>query len=516
MYLWIDNLSAYVIPVRDLPPPMTVHEAVTRLRGFKSANVGAAAPVAAVEDATSSDAPADPASAVTAIKPTVWQELVALFRLETLRAPNPEHLFGRDATLILLGAALLALWIGLDRIDYGVGAEFMLFGLSAVGTATCALLLLAWLLSRFSLPRLPLRRTLLLALASCPFVVVGAWAGPHISRALLYLFAFILAGATALMVHAGLRAMTGRRQPRAIGAAGVACLLLIYGWAWLNPGGAGFWYMPDDEYDTSTESLAALEQVKFEQAPRIYTTVANMPAGDAAQAAMYFVGFAGFGEQRVFAEEIGTAASVVAEKYGTGDRELRLINDRRDEQTWPLASVSALRYGLVSLGERMNRENDVLFLSLSSHGGEDATLSVMNSSMDYWLDLDAPSLRAMLDESGIRWRVIVISACHAGSFIESLANEQTIVLTAAAKENTSFGCSDDRDLTYFGEAFYRDALPKAASLRDAFEQARVAIAEREKTEGVAVSDPQAHFGAALETKLAQMAAAKPPAPPQGR
>jgi len=197
---------------------------------------------------------------------------------------------------------------------------------------------------------------------------------------------------------------------------------------------------------------------------------------------------------------------VVGEKYSLGGRELRLINDQRDESTWPVASGSALRHALLGLGQRMNRDNDVLFLALSSHGSEDASLSVMNESMSLWRDLNATELRDMLQESGIRWRVIVISACHAGSFIESLADENTIVLTAAAKENTSFGCSDDRNLTYFGEAFYRDALPKAASLREAFDQARVAIAAREAAEDVDVSDPQAHFGAALEAKLARMPA----------
>ena len=43
-----------------------------------------------------------------------------------------------------------------------------------------------------------------------------------------------------------------------------------------------------------------------------------------------------------------------------------------------------------------------------------------------------------------------------------------MLITAAAADKTSFGCSDDRDLTYFGEAFYRDALPKAKNLQEAF------------------------------------------------
>ena len=66
----------------------------------------------------------------------------------------------------------------------------------------------------------------------------------------------------------------------------------------------------------------------------------------------------------------------------------------------------------------------------------------------------------MLRESGIRWRVIVVSACYAGSFIEPLRDENTDHPDRGGRDRTSFGCSDDNDLTYFGEAFYRDALPK--------------------------------------------------------
>ena len=83
-----------------------------------------------------------------------------------------------------------------------------------------------------------------------------------------------------------------------------------------------------------------------------------------------------------------------------------------------------------------------------------------------------------------------------------------MLITAAAADRTSFGCSDDRDLTYFGEAFYRDALPAARSLRDAFDAANAAITARERREHVTPSNPQANFGKAMEEKLASMHAAQ--------
>ena len=75
-------------------------------------------------------------------------------------------------------------------------------------------------------------------------------------------------------------------------------------------------------------------------------------------------------------------------------------------------------------------------------------------------------------------------------------------IAAAAADRTSFGCSNDRDLTYFGEAFYRDALPGARTLRDAFETAKQSIAARERDEHITPSNPQAYFGAEIQAKLA--------------
>jgi hypothetical protein len=202
------------------------------------------------------------------------------------------------------------------------------------------------------------------------------------------------------------------------------------------------------------------------------------------------------------------ASRVLGERYEIGSRSVSLINDERDLERAPLATLSGLKYALQGLGSRMNRDQDVLFLSISSHGADDPSIVVSNSQLPLE-DLTDEDLADALHESGIKWRVIVISACYAGGFIEALRDPQTIVIAASAADRTSFGCSNDRDLTYFGEAFYRDALPGARSLRDAFEAARAAIAKRERLEHITASNPQAYFGAKMEAKLAAMNGTQP-------
>lgn len=228
--------------------------------------------------------------------------------------------------------------------------------------------------------------------------------------------------------------------------------------------------------------------------------IAQFPAETGSEAQVYFLGFAGYGEERVFAEEIKLAAKNVGEKYGATQHSVLLLNDRRDLTTYPLASESSLRYALNALSRVMNRDEDVLFLALSSHGSRGATIEVSNEGMEP-RTLGAVTLADLLAESGIRWKVIVVSACFSGAFVGPLADDHTIVISAASKYRTSFGCSDQRDLTYFGEAFYRDSLPGSTQLRAAFEAAKLEIRRREKEEGVRASQPQGYFGPLMEEKL---------------
>jgi len=229
--------------------------------------------------------------------------------------------------------------------------------------------------------------------------------------------------------------------------------------------------------------------------------VASIAAHSAPGAQVYFLGFAGYGDERVFAEEIDFAADRVAARYHTGQRSLRLVNDHRDAEKYPFATVASLEYALDALGRVMD-EDDVLFIALSSHGSDDGTLAISNPGIRSG-HLSARQLADALEHAGIRWRIIVISACYSGSFIDALANERTIVLTAAARDRPSFGCSDDRHLTYFGESFYRDALPASRSLREAFEATSAEITRRESKEKRQPSLPQAFFGALAEEWLSQ-------------
>ena len=262
-----------------------------------------------------------------------------------------------------------------------------------------------------------------------------------------------------------------------------------------------------------TASLVHAQEAGQVQRDLIDAQVARLALDADPHGRVFFVGFAGDGRERVFAEEIHFAAQRIGEKYGSSGRSVLLLNDQRDLTTWPFASVSSLKYALQAIARVMNRDEDVLVLSLSSHGSRSADLVVANKNMS-GVDLDARTVARLLDEAGIQWRVVIVSACFSGSFVKPLANDHTIVLTAAAKDRSSFGCSNSRDLTYFGEAFYRDALPHSTSLKAAFETARKEIRKRERDERITHSKPQSYFGPLMDEKLRAIEQARAPADPR--
>src|SRR5204863_9056282 len=148
----------------------------------------------------------------------------------------------------------------------------------------------------------------------------------------------------------------------------------------------------------------------------------------------------------------------------------------------------------------MDTRKDTLFLFLTSHGDKgELTIDLPGF---HFQQLTPGQLKTMLDDSGIRRRVIVISACHSGSFIRALANPTTLVITAARADRSSFGCEDRRRWTYFGDAYFNHALRETRTFRDAFARARRLIALWELRDRLLPSLPQIAGGEALGRALA--------------
>ena len=215
---------------------------------------------------------------------------------------------------------------------------------------------------------------------------------------------------------------------------------------------------------------------------------------------LYFAGFASFAAEDVFRKEIDVIGPLMRERFDTAGRSVLLVNNASTVLTLPLATATNLARTLRGIGERIDRDEDVLVMYLTSHGSAKHELAV-----EFWplkLDIITPaSLKRMLDDAGIKWRVLIISACYSGGYIEPLKNDDTLVMTASDATHTSFGCGSDSDFTYFGKALFDEELRRTHSFTEAFARARVSIGEREKRMGHQLSNPQIAIGSAIAEKL---------------
>jgi len=245
------------------------------------------------------------------------------------------------------------------------------------------------------------------------------------------------------------------------------------------------------------------EQVFYNQPKILERELAGVKAGRRGVVDIYFVGVGGYAYQDVFMKEIDAVSRLFRQRFGTEGKSISLINNRKTLGDAPLASVTSLRASLQRVAEVMDNDEDLVFLFMTSHGSQ-----THRFSLDLWplrfLELDPVQLRALLDESGIKYRVIVISACYSGGFIDPLRDENTLVISASAPDKNSFGCSNEAEWTYFGKAYFDESLRKTVSFVDAFEDAKSVIAEREKEAGHVPSDPQMALGESIKPKLLQL------------
>lgn len=226
-----------------------------------------------------------------------------------------------------------------------------------------------------------------------------------------------------------------------------------------------------------------LEAALYSQRKLLDEALAAIAPDDPGKIDMYVLTVAGDGSQEVFRREVEYVRKQFAERFGTGSRSVSLVNSRSTFTTVPMATVTSIGEAVKAIAGRMDKEKDILFLYLTSHGSPDVGFYLNQEHMDL-RGLSARDLAGILKESGIRWKVVVVSACYSGGFLSPLRDDTTLIITAARADRRSFGCADENDFTYFGEAYFRDALPQSTSFAEAFEKAKAIVEKREATHQV--------------------------------
>lgn len=256
-----------------------------------------------------------------------------------------------------------------------------------------------------------------------------------------------------------------------------------------------------EDKGAAARATASVETALYNQHALLEKAVGALQPADPKKVELFLVAVGGDGEQEVFRREVDYVQNQFDRDYGTRGHSLVLVNSRTTIERSPLATRVSIRDALRAVAARMDKDQDILFLFLTSHGSGDHQLSLQQERMDF-SDLPAKELAAMLQDIGVRHKVVVVSACYAGGFIPHLKNDHTMVITAARHDRTSFGCADENDFTHFGRAFFQEALPQSHSFSAAFGKAADLVAEWEKTEKVdKQSLPQMHSARPIEEQL---------------
>ncbi len=218
---------------------------------------------------------------------------------------------------------------------------------------------------------------------------------------------------------------------------------------------------------------------------------------------LYFVGFAGYGDQDVFRKEVEHVRELFDREFGTRGHSLVLVNSAGTLERYPLATLQNLQLVLAALARKLDPKEDVLFLFMTSHGGRRSGFALQLNGRGLG-DIAPRQLAGALAAAGIQNRVVVISSCFSGQFVAPLANDDSLVITAAAANRPSFGCSTGAEWTYFGKAYFVDALPKQRKFIAAFYEAQKLVAAREIWEQVPPSQPQISIGGRIKRVLQEL------------
>jgi hypothetical protein len=205
----------------------------------------------------------------------------------------------------------------------------------------------------------------------------------------------------------------------------------------------------------------------------------------------------------VFGREARVAGDVLSARYGARGRTIVLAGSNGSApSTLPRGTPERLSLVLARIAELMNRDEDVVVIYTTSHG---TPFGIIYHDADNGYGAISPNrMRDLFERTGIRNRLLILSACFSGIFVPRLQSDTTAIVTAASARRSSFGCVADNDWTFFGDAMINHALRKPQPLRAAFTEASNLITSWEAQFPVQPSEPQVNIGPGAERWLAAL------------
>ncbi len=179
----------------------------------------------------------------------------------------------------------------------------------------------------------------------------------------------------------------------------------------------------------------------------------------------------GLDSDPVFGRESAEAARVLSRRYDAAGRTVTLAaGGGAGQAAMANGSPANLAVALGALSAIMDRQEDVLILFATTHGAPKLGLVFKDGETGYGL-IAPRRLGDMIAGFGFRRKMILISACFSGAFVPDLADDSSIVVTAASAVTPSFGCAPSSDWTIYGDALNNNALRTPVPIDTAVGQA---------------------------------------------
>jgi len=400
----------------------------------------------------------------------------------------------------------LAFWAGggavREGLPAGIDREALTVALAQVPVMLFACVLAAQVFERASLA---LAFAVMFTAADPLFEVVGIALRLGVDAGPLAgwepVASWLLIGWTFAVMLRGQRLLTGWRMRQSL-ASGAVFALLLGAFVFALPRG-DLWIADAEEPEEDTTGIAR-EDIFHLQGALLEYRLSELEPERPGVEDVYFIGVAPYGLQDTFARELGVVSDLMDKRFDTAGRSLLLVNHPATLQDQPVATATNLRAAIERVGAGINAEEDVVFLFITTHGNEQHELAFELPPLKLQ-QLTPTALARLLADSGIKWKIVVISACYSGAYIEPLKDDHTLVITATDDSHPSFGCEYESDITWFSQAYFDQALRRTLSFTEAFQQAKEAIARRERAGGLTPSNPQMFVGEEMRRKLDSIA-----------
>ena len=277
----------------------------------------------------------------------------------SLRRLPPERFvrnFDQLAALLVLN---LLVWAGLDTLHAETGSQLRLDGLYGWSFYLLMALFGCALVARAYSRDADTRSLLIPGLAVSPFVLIAFWLLTDVSQ-VARRPALELVGAVLYLIVLSLRVIQAAYTTARAKAVCIAVILVIVAPVMLKTLDLDtrLWLTDDVDPEQVDENSGA-ESLLYDQPARLVAAVEHMAPRQPATANVFFLGFAGDGEQDIFKREALFAQTVFAEHFHSDERSAQLINDNDDRDSYPisecLGTSAVAQAGCLPNGHRTGR-----------------------------------------------------------------------------------------------------------------------------------------------------------------